>query len=55
MKNLFTQNVTKTNIKVAKFLNLKMEMRLIIKSFHLNHIHSILMFVSNIKIPHAHC
>jgi hypothetical protein len=27
MKNLFTENVTKTNIRVAKFLNLKMKTR----------------------------
>jgi len=34
----------------------KMKMRLIINFFfHVNYIHSILMFVSNIKIPHAHC
>jgi hypothetical protein len=31
MKNLFTQNVTQKNIKVVKFLNLKMKMRLRIK------------------------
>ncbi len=53
-----TQNVTKTNIKIfkfAKFSNFKMKMRLQIKNFHVNYINSILMFVSNIKIPHAHC
>jgi hypothetical protein len=26
-----------------------------LKSFHVNYIHSILMFVSNIEILHAHC
>jgi hypothetical protein len=25
------------------------------KSFHVNYIHSILMFISNIEILHAHC
>ncbi len=25
------------------------------KSFHVNYILSILMFISNIEIPHAHC
>jgi len=48
------QNVIKTNIKNVKFLNFKIKMRPK-KSFHVNYIHSILMFISNIKIPHAHC
>jgi hypothetical protein len=50
-----TQNVTKTNIKISKFSNFKMKMKLKRKLFHVNYIHSTLMFVSNIEIPHAHC
>jgi hypothetical protein len=35
--------------KIAKFLNFKRKMKLKLKSFHVNYIHLILMFVSNIK------
>jgi hypothetical protein len=54
MENL-NQKCDKNKYKNYQIFKLQNENEIKNKSFHVNYVHSILIFVSNIEIHHAHC
>ncbi len=54
MENLNPKH-DKKNYKKCQILKFQNENETPKKAFHVNCVHSILMFASNIEIPHTHC